>query len=332
MKPRRVRILGTGAYLPQSRVTPAELNRLLGKEAGWVERFYGIETRHYAGTETTSHMAVQAALAALHNSNCAASELDCIISGCSVMEQAIPTTSVPIQEQLGLAESGIPAFDVNSTCMSFLTALDLATHLIEGGSYQRILIVSSEMPSLGLDWSDAETSAIFGDGAGAVVLARAESDSDSCCLGSLMQTFSSGAHYCEVAGAGTRVHAMPAAERPADANLFRMDGQAAYRLTAEKLPILIDTLLQRLNLTLEDIALLVPHQASAPAIRHMIRRMRLSPAQVVDICASHGNQVAASIPSALNHAVSGGLLKRGDLVMLIGTAAGISLGAMVLRY
>ncbi len=322
---RNLRILATGAYQPGPAVGAAELNRRLGKPDGWVERRMNVHARHYAGSESTSAMALVAARQAL-----AALEAppDCIISAASAAEQALPTTAVLVQAGLGL--SGAACFDINSTCLSFLTALDIASHLIELGSYQRILIVSSEMPSLCLDWSDPETSVLFGDGAAAVVVARSQVDQDSKILAAGMRTFAEGATFCQVKGGGTAHLAL--ANPPLDNHLFRMRGRAAFRLSAEQLPPLIEAVLADAGLRLDDVALVVPHQASAAAMAHMRALLAISVERVVDIFSIQGNQVAASIPTALHHACTSGRLRRGDHILIVGSAAGISLAAMVLRF
>lgn len=322
---RKLRILSTGAYQPEHYVSAEALNQRLGKSAGWVQRKMNIEGRRYAGGESTSSMAVKAAKQALAGLE---GVPDCIISAASAPEQALPTTAVLVQAGLGL--EGMACFDINSTCLSFLTALDVASHFIELGSYRKVLIVSSEMPSLCLDWSDSETSVLFGDGAAAVVVGSASDDESSRCLAMRLRTFSEGATYCEIKGGGTANLAM--AHPPADNHLFRMRGRAAFRLSADKMPQLIADVLADAGLALEDIQLIVPHQASAAAMAHMRALLGIPLEKVVDLFATHGNQVAASIPTALDCACRSGRLKRGDHAMIVGSAAGISLAAMVLRY
>ena len=162
-----VEILGTGEYVPGRRVASSALDERWQKPAGWTRRHAGIEHRHYADEgETTSLMAAGAARQALAAAQLEASQLDCIVSACSVMEQAIPCSAALIQRQLGLGDSGIPAFDINATCLSFLAALDTMSLAIAAGRYRRVLVVSSEIASAGLPEDRPETSMLFGDGAG----------------------------------------------------------------------------------------------------------------------------------------------------------------------
>ena len=131
-------------------------------------------------------------------------DIDCIICGSGTIQQAIPSTASLIQEQLGLQHSGIPCFDINSTCLSFITALDTISYAIECGRYKNVVIISSEISSVGLNWGQNESSILFGDGAAAVVITKG--DHSSSIIASHMETYSSGAHLSEIRGGGTMIH------------------------------------------------------------------------------------------------------------------------------
>lgn len=170
---RRVKIIASGSYVPRRAVPSTYIDDRLGKRHGWTQRLFGIEKRHYAGDdETSSFMAAQAALQAFERAGLAPNEIDCIIAACGVGEQPIPSTAVLVQHKLGLGGSGIAAFDVNSTCLSFVTALDTVADAITLGRFQRVLIVAADIASCGLDWSNPEAAAIFGDGAAAVIVEK----------------------------------------------------------------------------------------------------------------------------------------------------------------
>ncbi|MGN6283385.1 beta-ketoacyl-ACP synthase 3 [Frateuria sp.] len=327
-----VRILGTGEHIPHEQVSSAALDKRWGKPAGWTVRHSGIDHRHFAGAgETTSSMAASAAIGALAAAGLEAGELDCIVSACSVPEQAIPCTAVLVQRELGLHDSGIAAFDVNATCLSFLAALDMLTAAIAVGRYQRVLLVSSEVASAGLPWHDPATAMLFGDGAGAVVLGRAD-DSETGVLGSHFQTFSAGAELCQVRSGGTRVRPAEGMDAFMQGAHFEMRGPATYRMAALRLPAFLRQLFERANVTLERLACIVPHQASVKGLAHLEAALRLPADLLVRRLHERGNQLAASIPVALHHAVTSGRLKRGQLVALVGSGAGLSFGGSVLRY
>lgn len=331
-----VRILGTGEHVPGICVESQALDQRWKKAAGWTLRHAGIERRYYAGEgETTSSMGAKAARSALAAAGMEAHELDCIVSACSVMEQAIPCSGVLLQRQLGLEESGIPAFDVNATCLSFVAALDLLSTAIAVGRYRRVLIVSSEIASAGLRWDDAETAMLFGDGAAAVVLGSsddAEAAEAAELLGTHFETFSAGADLCQVRSGGTRIRPRTDMAGFLQGSCFEMQGRATYRMAAQRLPRFLERLFDRARVRLDQLSCIIPHQASAKGLTHLEAALKLPADMLVRVLATRGNQMAASIPVALHHAISSGRLQRGDLMALVGSGAGLSFGGAILRY
>ncbi len=329
--PYPVRILGTGSYLPVERVTSASLDERYGRAAGSSAARSGVEARHYAGPgETSSIMAARALGQALEASGLAGSGLDLIIATSAVPEQPMPTNAVLVQRALGLEESGIPCFDINASCLGFLHALEMATLGIAAGRYHRVGIVASEVASKGLDPSDLETSSLFGDGAAAAVLGDASDDSGA--IDALRcATYSGGAYLCQMAAGGSRYNIVTPPPSPQD-YLFRMDGRAVFRMAAERLPQFISEVLAEAACTPDEIDLVIPHQASGLGMRYLRERLGFPASKIVDILAERGNQVSASMPSALHEAVSSGRLLRGQRALLLGTAAGLTLGAAVLRF
>jgi 3-oxoacyl-[acyl-carrier-protein] synthase-3 len=330
-----VRILGTGSYLPAQRVTSDTLDERHGRAAGSSAARSGVAARHYAAAEeTSSAMAAQALGRALAAAGLEAAELDLILATSSMPEQPMPTNSVLVQRALGLADSGIPCFDLNASCLGFLSALEVAALGIAAGRYLRVGIVASEVASKGLNTADVETSSLFGDGAGAAVLGPAD-DAETGTGGAIdalrFATYSRGAYYCQIAAGGTRFNVVTPPPRQ-ESYLFQMDGLAVFRLAAEKLPAFLAGVLAEAGCTADDIDLVIPHQASALGLRYLRERLGFPAEKVVDILAERGNQVSASMPSALHEAIAGGRLRRGERALLLGTAAGLTLGAAVLRF
>ena len=328
-----LRILGTGEHVPATCIESHMLDERWGKATGWTFKHAGIERRYYAGEdETTSSMAAMAAHSALTAAGLQAQDLDCIVSACSVMEQAIPCSGVLIQRQLGLEESGIPAFDINATCLSFVAALDLLSTAIAVGRYQRVLIVSSEIASAGLRWDDAETTMLFGDGAAAVVLGGADDVGDGELLGTHFETFSAGADLCQVRSGGTRIRPRTDMAGFLRGACFEMQGRATYRMAAQRLPRFLERLFDRTRVGLDQLSCIVPHQASAKGLAHLEAALKLPSDMLVKMLATRGNQMAASIPVTLHHAITSGRLQRGNLMALVGSGAGLSFGGAILRY
>lgn len=328
-----LRILGTGEHVPATCIESRTLDERWNKAPGWTLKHAGIERRYYAGeAETTSSMGAIAARSALAAAGMEARELDCIVSACSVMEQAIPCSGALIQRQLGLQESGIPSFDVNATCLSFVAALDLLSTAIAVGRYRRVLIVSSEIASAGLRPDDAETAMLFGDGAAAVVLGSSGEADGAELLGTHFETFSAGADLCQVRSGGTRIRPRNDMAAFLQGACFEMQGRATYRMAAQRLPQFLDRLFERARVGLDQLSCIIPHQASAKGLAHLEAALKLPSNMLVRVLATRGNQMAASIPVTLHHAITSRRVQRGDLMALVGSGAGLSFGGAILRY
>ncbi|KQT34996.1 hypothetical protein ASG29_02345 [Sphingomonas sp. Leaf412] len=278
--------------------------------------------------DTTSAMAAAAARDALDAAGWSAGDVDAVIGASSVMEQPIPGTAALVQRRLGIGHAGIAAFDVNATCLSALVALDVATMGIAAGRWRRVLIAGADLPRRAIDPADAALAATFGDGGAALAIGPGTLR----ILASRFETYGDHADLCALEAGGTRVD--PFGDRDAflDASRFRMAGPALYRATARLFPGFLSRLLAAAGVSAQQIDVVVPHQASRAAIDHLARVMGGDPARVVDIFAANGNQVASSLPHALHVARGQGRLVPGATVLLIGSAAGISLGGMVLRW
>jgi 3-oxoacyl-[acyl-carrier-protein] synthase-3 len=328
-----LKIVGTGVYHPAGRVSSEQIDGKISKAAGWTEQNFKIGERGVAcSEETTSAMGAAAAIQALDAAGVTPGEVDVIIGACGVMEQPIPGTSVLIQHKLGLGSSGIPAFDVNATCLSFLAALDVVAMGLESGRWSRALIVSSDIASAALDFQDPGASVIFGDGAAAAVVERGEGGQGPALLGSRIETYGSGFELCELRSGGTRLRPHEDMEEFLSGSSFRMDGPGVYRAARKRAPRLLQKLFASAGVSLEEISLVIPHQASAHGLSYLHDVLGIEEERIVNIFHSRGNQIAASMPTALHKAIASGRLKRGDLALMIGTAAGISIGAAVFRY
>ncbi|PWY56895.1 beta-ketoacyl-ACP synthase III [Legionella qingyii] len=325
-----VKITGMGSYLPRNKVLSTELDLKLNRPQGTVQKKSGLISRHFASAdETTSYMGAQAGLIAIQKANIQLTDIDVIISACGVGEQAIPCTAALIQKQLGLEQSGTACFDVNSTCLSFINALDIASYLIEGERFKRALIVSSDIASAGLNWQDMETCTIFGDGAAACVLEK--SNGTNRILASHHETHSIGSTFCQIEAGGTRLPAKNPLLR-IEQSLFYMEGKKVFKLASKLLDNLMDNLFSKAKLNLCDIDWFVPHQASLLAMHHVQKRLNIPTENFVSIYPYYGNQIAASIPTALYTLINSKQLQRGQLVLLMGTGAGLAAGGIILEY
>jgi 3-oxoacyl-[acyl-carrier-protein] synthase III len=328
---RRIRIAGTGVALPTESVTSAELDVRLGLAQGTVERRTGVTRRYVETSRSAAVMGAAAAMNALDAAGLSLDDIDCLVAASGTPDQALPYNAALIHEALDFGGRATPTLDINASCLSFLAALDTVSYLVDAGRYTRVLIVSSDIASCGLDWSRLDASGIFGDGAAAAVIERAP-DANSRILGSAFATFSEGAHYCEIKAGGSRHHISRIDEPFAPLAQFRMDGRAVFQLVGRHLKAFAEKLACDAGVRLADLAVVVPHQASAHGIDYMRRQLNLRDEQVVNIFADHGNQVGASLPFAFHTAVASGRLRRGDTTLMLGTSAGVSLGGIVLCY
>lgn len=329
---RQIKLLGTGAYLPSRRVYSVELDKRLGVRDGWTEKKSGVAVRYYADGETASQMGAVAIRRALNDAGLTFADIDCLICASGTAQQEIPCTASLIQEQLGEEMSGVPCLDVNSTCLSFVAALDMMSYLVHAGRYERIVLVSSEVGSVGLNWAQKESCILFGDGAAAVVIGRTPEGEASRVLASHMETYSKGAHLSEIRGGGSLVHPREYAQGREDDFAFDMDGRAIFRLTSKLIDGYVERLLAGTGRAMNTFDLVIPHQASGMAMRIMREKLGISPERFMDVIGQYGNMIAASIPLALHEAIQQKRIRRGDTVLLIGTSAGLSLGGVALVY
>ncbi len=326
-----LRIAGMGAFLPPNRVSSAHLEQKHDIPAGWIERATGVCERRVALSETSSGMAAMAARRALNRANIEGRDVDLIIGASAAPQQAVPCTAALVQRELGLCESGAPCFDLNATCLSFLFALHHASVLLEAGVYRNILIFSSEITSVSLNWRERESASLFGDAAVAVVVTRAQTGQSSALHGAKFRTDARGADFTQARGGGTLFHPnSPLATE--QINQFSMQGPALFKMASRQMTPFLDEFFGELDWTREEIGAVVPHQASGFALAQLPKRFGFRQDQLIVNLPTRGNCVAASIPLALCEAIESGRIERADKVLLLGSGAGLSLGAMALVF
>ncbi len=322
-----VRVLGTGNYLPRQCVTAADLDARLGLAPGTALGRNGVRTRYFVNDEeTASAMSAAAIGQALETAGIGARELDAILFSGVMSEQPMPSTAILIHRRLGGRTDGVTCLDVNASCAGFLKTFEMAAAGIAAGLWRHVAIVAAELSSKGLRWEDLDTCTLFGDGAAAAILGPAQGNEGVLAIRNA--TISEGAGLSEMRAGGSRfnMRTPPPAE---DDYLFAMNGRALLRLVQEHFPPFLEALLEH------PVDCIVPHQASAVGLgflRKQLAKRGGTAAPVMDILAEAGNQVSVSIPHAFHRATTTGMLSRGQTALLVGTAAGVSLGGIVLRY
>ena len=307
---------------PPTVQTAAELAPLLGQSETWIVEHAGVKNRHVCKLYDDPAKLIATIAKPIIDQH---GKPDLLINASTMPRQLLPDGSVFMARELWLANT--QAFSINASCLSFLVALNTAYALINQGCHDSVLICSCEFPSLSRNFDQPESAALFGDGA-AVALVKA--DAGARLTSFQMETYPAAAEFAQLRGGG--VMRLPSAPNTTDADhLFDMQGEALLRFTLPRLTRFVRTFLHSNNLTIDDIDLVVPHQASKSGMQ-IVEKLGFAPERIVDVLADYGNCVAASIPMALSIAEQTGRIKTGDRVLLLGTAAGMSIGAGILQW
>jgi 3-oxoacyl-[acyl-carrier-protein] synthase-3 len=315
----RAAILGTGSALPKRRVSNQELAEQVDTSDEWIVARTGIRFRHIAGEgETTVTLATDASRAALDNAGLAAGDIDLIIVATATPDQTFPSSATQVQAALGINDC--VAFDVAAVCSGFLYALSVAESMIRAGSARKALVIGSETFSRILDWEDRTTCVLFGDGAGAIVLAA--EDGDRGVLATRLHADGRHNQLLYVDGGPSTTGTV---------GKVRMKGPEVFRHAVVNLAAVMIEALDAAGLSAEDVDWVVPHQANARILDATARKLGLAPGKVVVTVDQHANTSAASVPLALDTAVKDGRIKPGDIVVLEAMGGGFTWGASVVR-
>lgn len=323
---RRARFVGIGAAWPERVVPNAELEARLGLEPGWIEGRTGVRERRVLGPGASlAELAERASRDALGAAGLSEQALDAVVVATTSGEHRFPSLACEIHGRLGLSRQ--PALDVAAACAGFPYALTVADQGIRVGDWDRVLVVGADALSRACDPSDRDTSSLFGDGAGAAVLAAEEGDAG------ILAT------RLAASGALGSILVLPAGVRRADElgpgcapPWMRMRGAEVFRFAVEQLVSLSREALAEVGVAASDLALLVPHQANLRIIRMMASQLGVDEARVAVEISRFGNTSAASIPIALREALHAGRVAPGDLLLLNAVGGGMTAGAMVVRW
>ncbi|MCZ8197114.1 MAG: ketoacyl-ACP synthase III [Flavobacterium sp.] len=331
------KIAGLGFYVPENIVTNDDLSKIMDTNDEWIQERTGIQERRHIikGQDTTTSMGVKAAKIAIERSGLTSNDIDFIVFATISPDYYFPGPGVALQQQLGMRTIG--ALDIRNQCSGFVYALSIADQYIKTGMYKNILIVGSEVQSLGLDMTDRgrSVSVIFGDGAGAAVLTR-EEDLTKGVLSTHLH--SEGEHAKELAvlapGMGGRwVTDILAENNPDDESYFpHMNGQFVFKNAVVRFSEVINEGLQANNLQVSDIDMLIPHQANLRISQFIQKKFGLTDDQVFNNIQKYGNTTAASIPIALTDAWEQGKIKSGDTVVLAAFGSGFTWASAIIKW
>ncbi len=326
--PRRAAISAVASYVPERIVTNAELAKRLDTSDDWIVTRTGIrERRMGAPGETTSTMGAEAVRRLLARRGLSPDNVDALIVATATPDMMFPATACLIQDQLGLSQAW--GFDLSAACSGFLYAMTVGAQLVAAGAHERVIVVGADLMSSIIDPFDRTTAVLFGDGAGAALLEPAEPE-----YGLLD-------FYHRVDGSGRNDLLMPAGGSllPASAatvagrqHFLKQNGKVVFKFAVTQMVESVNVLLRRNGLTASDLTLVIPHQANQRILDAVAERLCVSHERVASVLARYGNTTGATLPLALDAALTEGKIKRGDLVVFAAVGAGFSAGATLARW
>ena len=307
---RKIQFTGYGVELPRNKVD-----------------FDGQTRYRISGEEKQISLAVSACEKALENASVTVNDIDCIVSASAVGIQPIPCMAALIHEKIAKGTS-IPALDINTTCTSFMTALDTMSYLLEAGRYKRILIFSCDVASRALNPKQKESFQLFSDGAVAFIIEK--TDKEIGVIDAMQKTWSEGAHSTEIRGGLSNLHPKNYSEETKEEFMFDMNGKTVLSLSMKKIPEMMKEFLENNDMKISDIDMVVPHQASV-AMPIVMEKLGVPEDRFINEVKEFGNMVSASVPLALAHGLENRKIKNGDTILLIGTAAGLTTNLLLIR-
>jgi 3-oxoacyl-[acyl-carrier-protein] synthase-3 len=319
----KARIAGLGSAVPAKIVTNDDLSKFVDTSDDWITTRTGIKQRRVSESdEATSDLALSAASKALKQAGVSPEDLDLILVATCTPDMLFPSTGCTLQERLGAKKA--VAFDISAACSGFNFALSVASSFISQETYKNVLVVGADTLTKYVDWKDRTTCVLFGDGAGAAVLKP--SDDESGILSSYLLSNGFGGKYLTMPGGGSRDPECKGGR------FIQMDGKEVFKFAVKALEGTVRSALKLAGYEINDVNLLIPHQANIRIIDHAVKKLNLPKERVYANLERYGNTSAASIPIALSEAAAEGRIKKGDIVALSGFGAGLTAGANVIRW
>ena len=324
----RSRIISTGSYLPEKILTNADLEKMVDTSDEWITDRTGIKERRIAnGNQAASDLAYEASKVALERAGLKAKDIDLIIAATVTGDMPFPSTACILQDKL--CEKNAAAFDINAACSGFLYGLYIADGFIRSGMHKRILVVGTEVLSKITDWNDRTTCVLFGDGAGAVIIEPTEEN-----RGIISMSINSDGSMWELLylpGGGSR---FPSSKDSIDGGLhyIKMKGNETFKFAVRTLEDLVVKILKENKLKPSQLSLLIPHQANLRIIQATADRLGIPMDKVLVNLDRYGNTSAASIPIALDEAVTTGRINDGDYILLEAFGGGITWASALIKW
>jgi len=316
-----VKVLGTGAYLPEKILTNHDLEKIVDTTDAWIVSRTGMHNRHIMSEEeTTTTMAAKAAEQVIKTTQIDPQSIDLIIVATCTPEKFFPNTACLLQARLGI--KACIAFDISAACSGFIYALDVASQYMRNGSIRKALVIGTEGLTRIVDWTDRNTCVLFGDGAGAVILENSE---DAGVVG--CKLYADGTHQ-DILEFPTPLYRKPDAPK----RYIHMQGREVFKIAVNAMTNAVFELLDEHHLGIADVDWIVPHQANCRIIDLVIEKLKFPKDQVIITIGEHANTSSASIPLAFDSAVRSGKIKRGDTVLFAAFGGGLTWGSALIKY
>jgi 3-oxoacyl-[acyl-carrier-protein] synthase-3 len=327
----KAKISALGCYTPPRVLTNQDLEKLVETNDQWIMERTGIRERHIAAPEmATSDMAIEAARCALAQRGIDAAELDAIIVCTVTPDYMFPSTACLVQYRIGAR--GAWGFDLIAACSGYLYGLTVGAHLVAAGTHQKVLVIGSDTMSRIIDYTDRATCVLFGDGAGAMLIEpTGEADGDTGFIDFLGEVDGSGGDFLKMPAGGSR---LPASHETVDRRLHyvHQEGGQVFKYASRKMHEVCRDLLERNHMKVEDVGIMIPHQANIRIIKAAGDRLGIAPERVMINIDRYGNTTAGTVPLATRDAISEGRLKKGDIVLFAAVGAGYTVGASLWRW
>ncbi|MFC1888129.1 beta-ketoacyl-ACP synthase III [Candidatus Cloacimonadota bacterium] len=323
------KISGTGMYVPKKILNNFDLEKIVDTSDDWIRSRTGMFERHIASKDqAASDLAYEASLKALESANMKAKELDMIIIATISNDHAFPSTACIVQDKLGVKH--FPAFDISAGCTGWIYAANIAKQYIETGVAENILVVGVEILSKITNWKDRNTCVLFGDGAGATIISRADASDIARFIDAYISADGSNKDLLVQEAGGSR---MPASQESVKNNLHtvQMQGNKVFKLAVRSMYSACEKVLKRNHLDVKSIDWLITHQANMRIIEALGKKLNVDPEKVIVNIEKYANTSAATIPIALDESIRSGKIRRGDLVLLASFGAGLTSGSLLLR-
>ena len=328
----KTKITGTGQFHPSKVMTNEDMAKLVDTSDEWITQRTGIKERRIADpkTEYPSGMAEHAAKIAIENAGLEPNDIDMIIFSITLPDFLFPNTASQLQTKLGIT-SNCACMDINAACTGWVYGVQVANALIQTGVHKNILVVGTEMTSSFNNWEDRSTCILFGDGSGAVVLSQSDINGQSEVIDSVLGCDGSKSESLILFKGGAK---SPITHEVLDKKeqFVTMDGQVVFKNAVKTMAKHCATLLKRNNLTVDDIDWFIPHQANLRIIETTAGLLKYPMEKVIVNVEKYANTSSASIPSALHEAYLDGRVKRGQLVLMAAFGAGLTSGAVLIRF